>query len=124
MPRTTAGPALVDALPGSDEARRKAHVLLQTIDGSITIHQAADTLGCDRSFVHVLRRQALEGLVAALEPRTPGPKPKTAQDRLTEQAEALRQAEQRARDAETAMQLERVRVELALGLGSRLKKNR
>lgn len=123
MPRTTAGPALVDTLPGSDEARRKAHVLLQTIDGSITIHQAADVLGCDRSFVHVLRRQALEGLVAALEPRAPGRKPQSALDLVADQAEALRQAEVRARDAETALQLERVRTELALGLGPRIKKN-
>jgi hypothetical protein len=124
MPRTTAGPALVDALPGSDDARRKAHILLQTIDGSITIQQAADALGCDRSFVHVLRRQALQGLVAALEPRTPGPKPRAVEDVLADQAEALRQAEQRVRDAETAMQLERVRAELQVGLGPRLKKNR
>jgi hypothetical protein len=121
--RPPIGPALVDALPGSDRAKHIVRTLLETISGARTIDDAAEALDCNRAYVHALRERLLIATIAAAEPRTPGPKPKPPLP--AEAATAIAEAHQRARDAQVALELERCRSELALVLGPRLvQKNR
>lgn len=124
MARPPTGPALVDTLDGSDRAKRIVRTLLETIAGTRTIDEAAIELDCNRAYVHALRDRLLTATIAAAEPRKSGPKPKAPD---TDDAQRLADAEQRARDAEVALELQRCRTELALVLGPRLrrtKKNR
>ncbi len=125
MARPTTGPALVHRLAGSDLAKRRTELVLATLAGTCTVEDAAAALEIDRSYLFVLRDQILSGAVAAAEPRTPGPKPLASQpDGAAELRSQVIAAEKRAKDAEIALELERVRVELAMVMGPRLKKNR
>jgi hypothetical protein len=99
----------------------------------MTIDQAGAALDCNHAYVHRLRDQLLDGLIAAAEPRKPGPKPAGLvasmagadgdHDGPSTVIAALAEANRRASDAEVALELERCRTELALVLGPRIKKN-
>lgn len=128
MPRPPLGTALVHTLPGSDDAKKKVEVVLETISGR-PVEDAAADLGMDRSYLHVLRRQVLEGAIAAAEPRKPGPKPlglgfENLSDaeaeilRLRQENAELRRA---AKDAEIAAELAVIKEEIALVMGRRKK---
>lgn len=123
MARPPTGPDLVNRLNGSAGAKHRALVILETIAGSCSVEEAALALECNTAYVHRLRDQLLDGMIAAAEPRTPGRKP-APPPTADEQAITLAAAYQRASDAEVALELERCRVELALVLGPRVKKNK
>lgn len=115
-------------LSGSDDAKKKVEVVLDTLTGR-PIADAAAELGVDRSYVHVLRQQVLEGAIAAAEPRTPGPKPAglgfaSMADAEAEIARLRAENADMARaltNAEIAAELAVVRDEIAVVLGSRKK---
>jgi hypothetical protein len=122
MGRPVLGSALVDRLPGGDRAKLIARTIIDTMGGACTIDDAAQAIGCNRAYVHVLRERLLTAMVTAAEPRPhgPPPKPDPISDPDAAIAAALAAAEARARDAEVACELERCRTELALVLGPRL----
>jgi len=122
MARPPTGPDLVQRLNGSTGAKHRAQIVLETIAGMRSIEDAGLALDCNAAYVHRLRDQLLEGMIAAAEPRAPGRKPDpppSADDHAAE----LAAAQQRIHDAEVALELERCRTELALVLGARIKKN-
>jgi hypothetical protein len=124
MGRPILGPDLVDHLNGSDRAKLMTRTILETISGICTIEEAAERLDCDRSYIHALRHRLLGAMLAAAEPRTPGPTPKPPPDPVL--TSALCDAEQRLRDAEVALEFERLRTEMVQVFGQRptVKKNR
>lgn len=124
MGRPILGPDLVDHLDGSDRAKLMTRTILETISGICTVEAAAERLDCDRSYVHALRHRLLGAMLAAAEPRTPGPVPKPAPDPVL--SRALMDAEKRLKDAEVALEFERLRTEMVQVFGQRLtpKKNR
>jgi hypothetical protein len=127
MARPPTGPYLVDRLAGSDHAKHRARVILGTIAGTLTIDEAATALECNRAYLHKLRDQLLDGMIAAAEPRKPGPRPQALVPSLSKSdaiTSALAEANRRASDAEVMLELERCRAELALVLGPRIKKKR
>ena len=120
MARPPTGPSLVDRLPGSDEAKHRTRIILETITGARSIEQAAQALDCNRSYVHALREQILTAAIQGAEARTPGPK---SQPPSPEESQAaVIAAERLALDAKVALELERCRTELALVLGPRIGK--
>ena len=123
MARPPTGPDLVNRLNGSAGAKHRALVILETIAGTCSVEEAALALDCNTAYLHRLRDQLLDGMIAAAEPRTPGRKP-APPPTADEQATVLAAAQRRASDAEVALELERCRVELALVLGPRVKKNK
>jgi len=132
MARPPTGPTLVDHRPGSDGAKHRARVILETIAGTMSIADAGAALDCNHAYVHRLRDQLLDGLIAAAEPRKPGPKPALVPSLAVggdggcddpAVAAAVAEANRRVSDAEVALELERCRTELALVLGPRIKKN-
>ena len=123
MARPPTGPELVNRLNGSAGAKRRALVILETVTGSCSVEEAALALDCNTAYLHRLRDQLLDGMIAAAEPRTPGRKPEPPPPATT-MAALLAAANQRISDAEVALELERSRVELALVLGPRVKKNK
>lgn len=123
MARPPTGPDLVNRLNGSAGAKHRAQVILETIAGTYSVEEAALALDCNTAYLHRLRDQLLDGMIAAAEPRAPGRKPAPPPTR-DEQAAVLAAVQRRATDAEVALELERCRVELALTLGPRVKKNK
>lgn len=124
MGRPILGPDLVEHLDGSDRAKLVTRTILGTIAGSCTIAQAGERMECNRAYVHVLRQRLLEAMLEAAEPRPPGPVPKPAPDPAL--TSALCDAEKRLKDAEVALELERLRTEMVQVFGQRPtpKKNR
>ena len=72
--RRTRGVEHVDKLKASSEAIDRLRVVLESLTGKVTIAEAAAKLGVKESRFHVIREQALQGAVEALERQTPGPK--------------------------------------------------
>lgn len=70
--RPTSGPDLVDGLEGSQEAKRKMKVFLQTLEGSKTIGEASELLEINESMVHRLRCRAIEAAIRDLEAKPIG----------------------------------------------------
>jgi hypothetical protein len=68
------------ALKASAEARKRMVMILETLSGVRTTQEAADGLGVALARYYQLETYALEGLLAALEPRARGRKVSAAQE--------------------------------------------
>jgi len=117
MGRPAKGVALVDGVEGSDLARERLRVILASIAGAMTIDEACAALSVCPSRFHAMREQFLEDAVVLLEPRRPGPAPKTAME-IEAQAELDRlKSENRSLRFEAAAS--KVREELAIAMPER-----
>jgi hypothetical protein len=70
--RIPSGPDYVQGLAGSTPAKERLQVILQTMTGTCRVSEACDLLGIGMQRFHQLRRRALLGALAALEPRASG----------------------------------------------------
>ncbi len=77
-------------LTGSVEAKRHAAVILETLSGSRGTEDASRAMGVSLSRYYVLETRALQGLIAALEPRSKG-----RRQRPEQEMEKLRRDKQR-----------------------------
>jgi hypothetical protein len=116
MARRPGGPEQVRKLEGSEEARRRLELVLETIAGRRTVEEACAALGVSAARFDALRREALGAALERLEPRSPGRPPKPAGepselDRLQAEIADLRW------DLEAA----RVRELIAIGMPHLLK---
>jgi hypothetical protein len=66
---------LLEDMEVSEVARQRLMVILQTLAGALTIEEACQVLGINRSRFHDLRHEFLDRAAGLLEPRQPGPKP-------------------------------------------------
>lgn len=103
--RKPLGPALVQHLEGSEQAKERLEVILQTITGELTIEAACQCLGIRAARLHALRAEVLEAALAQLEPRPAGRPPQIsspADQRIAELEEELRekQRQQKALEAQ------------------------
>ena len=78
--RHPAGPEYVEQLEGSELAKRRLRIVLETLAGRCGIGQAAELLGVSEQRVHQLREEALQAALVELEPKTPGRRPRAAAD--------------------------------------------
>jgi hypothetical protein len=100
----------VDSLPGCAEDRRRLKLVLGTLGGEVTLQEAARELGVSEARFHQLRRQILEGALAAAAPGLPGrPRKETPAEPGREQ-ELL----DRVKWLEEELQCALVRTEIAL----------
>lgn len=94
--RPVKGPEMVDDLEGSDEAKRRMRVILETLAGQRTIMDACLELGIGKSAFHELRKRVLQAALVDVEPRPAGrprvePAPEAAEvERLKAENERLR----------------------------------
>lgn len=99
----------------SKEARRRASLVLEVLSGIRTTVEAAEAIGVTLARYYTLEKAAIDGLVAALEPRSAGgprgPRAETQIARLTEERDRLR------RELQSAQALARV-AQRAFGLPS------
>ena len=72
--RPSAGPRLADKLDGSERARRRLRVILETVAGERTVSEACDELGISESAFYGLRSKVLSSALESLEPKPAGRK--------------------------------------------------
>jgi len=113
--RKPVGPALAERVSGSEQARQRLRVLLETITGDKSMDAACQALGIQKTQLFKLRARVLEAAAAALEPLPVGRPPQTVD------AQAARIAELAAHIKQLEVELEasRLRVELAQALPKR-----
>ena len=110
--RRPSGPECVGRLAGSDQAKERLQVILQTLAGTCRVREACRRLGISEPRFQQLRAQVLEAALERLEPRPAGrpPQPGEADEgRLAALADRLAAKEVELRAAEA-------RVEIALAL--------
>jgi len=108
--RPPVGPALVDRLDGSPQAKTRLRVILQVLRGEATVPEACAELGIERSRFHELRETVLQEALAALEPRPRGRPPRQASPEEAQVA-AL---EDQVQELKVDLRAAQVREELAL----------
>jgi hypothetical protein len=83
--RHPSGPGYVARLAGSRAAKQRLEVVLRTLAGTTTVHQACAELQLSPSRFQQLRSQVLQAALADLEPRPAGrPARPTASPELTQ----------------------------------------
>src|SRR5213593_4716176 len=74
--RKPLGPRLVGGLEGSEEAKKRLRVILETVTGERSIEDASKELGIEESAFYKLRTRTLAEALQGLEPRPLGRPPK------------------------------------------------
>ncbi len=112
MSRPPLGPALVDRLSGSDAARHRTRVMLETISGVTSVEAAAEHLGISTQRFHDLRDELLQGTIAAAEPKPLGrpAKEPTVDDQIRA---ALAEKDRIINELRVRIELANLREELA-----------
>ena len=70
--RPPAGPRLVDGLEGSDAAKERLRVVLQTLAGELNVPEACARLNVSEARFHELRAEVLQMALHHLEPKPAG----------------------------------------------------
>jgi len=118
--RPPSGPALVDALDGSPQAKERLKIILETVSGSRSIPSACAALGLSEAAFYRLRERTLCEAVAGLEPRPAG-RPRVEVSPEAKQVQVLAQEVARL---ETELHAARVREEVALTMPHLLTRRR
>jgi hypothetical protein len=107
--RKPLGPALVQHLNGSERAKQRLELILETIAGRLTIEEACRQLGIEHTMFYELRTDMLKAGLARLEPRP------TGRPRRPTSIEDLHSAELQSRveQLEAELKLSAVREEIA-----------
>ena len=110
--RRPAGPEYVQQVPGSETAKERARIILETMTGALRLAEACRLLGVSPQRFHQLRQEALTGLVASLELGLPGRRPQT----VSPQDEHIRALEAQLAAQDLELRVTRAREEMALTL--------
>ena len=102
--RRPQGPEYADKLEGSEVAKLRAKVILETLAGTLRVQEACERLGVSEQRFHQLREEMMAAAVKALEPGHAGrpaqtPTPAEAQVAVLEQKLADQEVELRAAKA-------------------------
>jgi Helix-turn-helix domain len=111
--RHAIGPEMAERVAGSDLARRRLRVVLETIAGSKRVLAACEELGISEQRFEAIRQEAIQAGVAALEPKPAGRPPAARAD-----AEVVA-LHQRIAELEAQVQAAELRAELAMTLPRR-----
>jgi hypothetical protein len=112
--RRPAGPDYVDGLEGSQLARHRLKVILQTLKGECRLSEACTELNISPQRFHQLREEALTGALLSIEPGSPGRRPQTP----SPDAERIRALETELAAKEVELKAARARAEIATILPS------
>lgn len=110
--RPVKGSELVEGLEASAGARLRLRLVIETISGSVTVAEACRELGIGESRFYAMRREALAGAAAGLEPspagRPPKPRPQDDPEREDLRRELL--------EARLELQAARLREQIAIAM--------
>lgn len=105
------GPELVEDLEGSEAAKHRVKVILETVGGQRTIMEACMELQIGKSAFHELRKRVLQAALSDAEPRPVGRPPKEEPSAEQTEAERLKAENEDLRDE---LELAQVRQEILL----------
>jgi hypothetical protein len=108
--RRPVGPEYADQLAGSETAKLRTKVILETIAGKCRLKEACQRLGISEQRFHQLRQEMLTAAVKALEPGHAG-RPAQTPTPAEKQVVAL---EQQLQDQEVELRAAKAREEIAL----------
>jgi transposase-like protein len=115
--RPPKGTELIPSLDGSQQAKLRLALILQTLSGQITVEDAAAQLGIGRSRFFALRDELLQQSLSSLEPKPTGRPPKEEP-----QSEKVEQLQQEIHALKVDLRASQIREELALLMPHVLKK--
>jgi len=110
--RHPSGPEFIEKLAGSERAKLRARVLLETVADACRVLDACERLGIKEARFDQLRYEGLQALVDALEERPAGRKPRPTSAAEVENEQLRR----RIAELEAQLQAALVKVELAVAL--------
>jgi transposase-like protein len=87
--RPPTGVDLVDGFEASGVAKLRCKAILETISGAKSIAEACEKTGLKEAMIHMLRTQAIEGALGALEPKPMG-RPRKIEEADPREVERLR----------------------------------
>ena len=108
--RRPVGPEYADKLSGSEIAKLRAKVILETMAGACRLKEACERLGISEQRFHQLREEMMAAAVKALEPGHAG-RPAHTPTPTEEQLIAL---EKQLQDNEVELRASKAREEIAL----------
>ena len=115
--RPSLGPDLADKADGSEQAKVRLKLILQTIAGELSVVDACQQLGMSEARFHELRQQWIQDACAALEPKPLGrPKEKT----IEEEVELLR-LHRKNKKLKLHLRAAQIREEIAIAMPHVLK---
>jgi len=108
--RNPSGPEFVAKLQGSEKAKQRARVLLETLSGKCRVLEACDKLGIKEARFDQVRIEALQALVTSLEEKPVGRPARPA----TPAEEENRQLREQIVELQGQLQATLVRAEMAV----------
>ena len=118
--RKPSGSKLVDSMEGSESAKRRLKVILETLSGSMSIEEACEELGIGPAAFHKLRSRTMQEALDSLAPRPMG---RPAKEKTPEQAR-IEELEGEIADLEMELEGSRLRERIALVMPHLLKKGK
>lgn len=115
--RRPMGPKLVENLDGSENAKQRLEVILETIAGKRSVEDACRSLGIQVATFHKLRGQALGAALDACEPKPAGRPAQVP----TEEQQRVAELEDEIRELEFQLRAAQARAELAVAMPHVLK---
>jgi len=107
--RKPLGPALVQHLDGSERAKERLEIILETITGHLMIEEACRRLGIEHTMFCELRTEVLKAGLARLEPRPMGrPQQQTSAEELK-----IAELQRRVEELESNLKVAKMRERLA-----------
>jgi hypothetical protein len=106
--RKPLGPALVEHLEGSANAKERLELMLATLAGQISVVAASEKLGISEAMFYKVRNRVLQVCLADLEPKPLGRPP----GRLTEDQQRRQELAEQVVSLERELAAQSVRVEL------------
>ena len=108
--RPPKGPELVLSLDGSDLAKLRLKVILQTLAGELSVSAACSTLNISEARFHELRAELLQAAVSHLEPRPKGRPPENS----PQDAAAINALKAQNQELKIELRAAQIREEIAL----------
>jgi hypothetical protein len=105
--RHPSGPEFVAKLPGHEQAKQRLQIVLETLAGTLRVQEACARLNLSEQRFEQLRIEALQGAIAALEPKPLGRRPSVAEQ------EELTQLKAQVADLQAQLEMATVRTEVA-----------
>ena len=108
--RPPKGSRLVEGHEGTQEAKRRLRVILETMAGECTVTEACEELGVGETAFHELRAQAIAGALSSLEPKLRG-RPRRGE---SEETPRIRGLELENQELKIDLRAAQIREEIAL----------
>ena len=103
------GTGHVKKMDGSEEAKHRLRLVLETLSGLRSLKEACEELGISEARFHQLRDGALQGALSAVEPKPAGRPP----DQLAQEDPRMAALEEEVKELRIDLRASQVREEIA-----------